>query len=300
MERYDMHMHLDFPLPSAPEGAAAAQLLAAMRGAGVAGGCLFSPSPKDRAMRFIPYEERMAALEAYTRGQEGCLFPVFWVHPDEQNAQEHVLDAAARGVLAFKFICDTYYVYEEKCLRLLRLIAGLGKPAIFHSGILWYGGETSKYNRPLNWEALIDIKGLRFSMGHCAWPWHDECIAMYGKFLHHLLETEAGAASEMFFDLTPGTPPIYRRDLLHKLFKVGYDVIDNLMFGTDSVAMAYNAEWVAGWIARDDALYRELDVPERALRKVYRDNLLRFLGLGGAPVAHVSPTQNAEGSIRLP
>lgn len=29
----------------------------------------------------------------------------------------------------------------------------------------------------------------------------------------------------MFLDLTPGTPEIYRRDLLTKLFTIGYDVI---------------------------------------------------------------------------
>ncbi len=62
-------------------------------------------------------------------------------------------------------------------------------------------------------------------MGHCSWPWYDECIALYGKFLNAL---EKDGAPEMFFDLTPGTPVIYRRDLLTKLFTVGYDVPDNI------------------------------------------------------------------------
>ena len=56
-------------------------------------------------------------------------------------------------------------------------------------------------------------------MGHCSWPWYDECIAVYGKFLNGVANDQD--APEMFFDLTPGTPRIYREDLLTKLFTVG-------------------------------------------------------------------------------
>ena len=293
-ERFDLHVHLEPPFPQPIPGDAPRRLLEQMAAAGLSGGCLFSPSPKDKDGHFVPYEERMAALEAYTHDQPGRLFPVFWVHPDEPEAEARILDANSRGVAAFKFICDSYYVYEEKCLRLLRLIASLGKPALFHSGILWYGGDTSKYNRPLNWEALIDIPGLRFSMGHCSWPWHDECIAMYGKFLNHLNVYQGDHPCEMFFDLTPGTPPIYRRDLMFKLFNVGYDVENNLMFGTDSIVPAYSPKWVAGWMERDGAIYRELGVPEAVVRKIYRDNLMRFLGAEGSEVVHRLPQQTEE------
>ena len=294
MERYDLHMHLEGPFPQPIPEDAPERVLAGLASAGLAGGCLFSPSPRDKAGRFVPYEERMQALEAYTRGQTDRLFPVFWIHPDEPDAEARVMDAHRRGVAAFKFICDSYYVGEEKCLRLMRLIASLNKPVIFHSGILWYGGDTSKYNRPLNWEALIDVPGLRFSMGHCSWPWHDECIAMYGKFLNHLNVYGGADPCEMFFDITPGTPPIYRRDLLFKLFNVGYDVENNIMYGTDSIVPAYSAKWVMGWMRRDDDLYRELGVPEETVRKIYRDNLLRFLGRDGGKVPHRLPQQTEE------
>ena len=62
-------------------------------------------------------------------------------------------------------------------------IAKLNVPVIFHTGILWDGRVSSNYNRPLHWESLLPITNLRFSMGHCSWPWVDECIALYGKFL---------------------------------------------------------------------------------------------------------------------
>ena len=38
-----------------------------------------------------------------------------------------------------------------------------------------------------------------------------------------------------------------RRDALAKLFTVGYDVADNVMFGSDSSANGYNAKWVKTW-----------------------------------------------------
>ncbi len=292
-----MHIHVEHPLYQPVPEDAPQRVLDSFREVGLTGGCLFSPSPKDKYGKFIPYEERMRILEAYTHGQAGRLFPVFWVHPDEPDAEERILDAHRRGVTAYKFLCDTYYVYEEKSMRLLRRIAEMGKPVIFHSGILWYGGETSKYNRPLNWEALIDLPKLRFSMGHCSWPWHDECIAMYGKFLNHLLSTDVKEPCEMFFDLTPGTPPIYRRDLLFKLFRIGYDVENNILFGTDSILPDYNPKWVAGWMERDAALYSELGVSDAIVRKIYRDNIRRFLGIDVCKVTHRSPEQTAEAEL---
>ena len=299
MKRFDMHIHLEPPYRSAQDDSLAQEALKNLAESDLDGGCIFSPNPKDRDQRFIPYQQRMDALLAYTRGHEDRLFPVFWVHPDEPDAQEHILDAAKKGVVAYKMICDSYYVYEEKCMKLLRLIASLHKPVIFHSGILWTGSENGKYNRPLHWEALIDIPGLRFSMGHCSWPWHDECIAMYGKFLNHLITYQSEEPCEMFFDITPGTPPIYRRDLLYKLFHIGYDVANNVIFGSDSIISAYQPAWVQGWMKRDDALYAEFGLPDKILQKIYHDNLMRFLGMSDEKVTHILPSQTEESSVRL-
>lgn len=40
--------------------------------------------------------------------------------------------------------------------------------------------------------------------------------------------------------ITLGTHKIYREELLTKLFSVGYDVENNIMFGTDSLLTEYN------------------------------------------------------------
>ena len=135
----------------------------------------------------------------------------------------------------------------------------------------------------------MDIKGLRFSLGHCSWPWIDECIALYGKFLNAYAN---GMGAEMFFDTTPGTPAIYRRELLTKLYTVGYDVEDNVMFGTDCTAGVYSDTWTDKWLKTDGAILRELGADETLFQKLYHDNLLRFLGLKQRDFVHTSPASD--------
>lgn len=161
-------------------------------------------------------------------------------------------------------------------MKVIREIASLGKPIFFHSGILWDGNVSSRYNRPLNWEDLLLVPDLKFSMGHCSWPWHDECIALYGKFLNS--RKRGLSTAEMFFDITPGTPAIYREDLLYKLFKIGYDVENNVMFGSDGRAHHY-PESIKRYLEKDQEILSKLGVGEDVWQKIYCDNLMRFLGI---------------------
>lgn len=270
MRIYDMHVH-SFRGKVNPE-----QLIRAMEKANVYGVCVFSNWPKEaNASKGTSFEERLDEVLSIAKGYEDRIFPVLWIHPFEENILEKVHIAVAAGIVAFKIICTDFYVNDEKCLAVLREIASLGKPVIFHSGILWDGEPSSKYNRPLNWEALLNVEGLRFSMGHCAWPWVDECIALYGKFLNAL---NNGKSVEMFFDITPGTPKIYRKELLTKLYTVGYNVGDNVLFGTDGIADAYRVEWTKQWLDLDQELMDELGISLENRQKLYCDNLMRFLG----------------------
>ena len=283
MKIFDMHVHAWGKAPS-PEA-----IIQEMEKAGIFGGCVFSAQPKEQKMEGgRSFEERLEELLGWTRGYEDRLFPILWIHPDEENIIEKIGLAAESGVLGFKMICTDYYVYEEKCLELLREIARLGKPVIFHTGILWDGRVSSSYNRPLNWEALLSIKGLKFSLGHCSWPWIDECIALYGKFLNSL--TYSSESAEMFFDITPGTPEIYRKELLTKLYNIGYDVGDNVMFGTDCNASDYSAQWAKKWLKTDGEILEELGVSKANLEKLYCKNLLRFLGKSDACAEKAVPT----------
>lgn len=292
MKIFDMHIHANNTKPD-PEA-----LLNNMQKAGVWGGCIFSNKPKLSGHRDgtnyangTSFDERLKEVLEWTKGYEDRLFPVLWIHPDEENIIENIHKAVGMGIDGFKFICNEYYVYEDKCMELLREIAKLGKPVFFHSGILW-GGEvdSSKYNRPLNWEAVMEIEGLRFSMGHCSWPWIDECIAMYGKFLNSLIYRNT---AEMFFDLTPGTPKIYREELLTKLYTIGYDVGNNVLYGTDAVAENYNFEWASMWIKKDGDIMNKLGVSKDNLELLYHKNLMRFLGKTNEKTEHMSPISDA-------
>ncbi|MBR3415989.1 MAG: amidohydrolase family protein [Clostridia bacterium] len=284
MKRIDMHIHINGGKPEP------ARLISKMEESGVWGGALFSASPEIglAPLAKLPYRERIANLFDWCRPYEGRLFPVLWIHPFEKGVEDQIKDAAESGVRAFKIICDSFYVGCPESMKTLEAIEKTGLPVIYHSGILWGGTNTSDFNRPANWESLLNLAGgVKFSMGHCSWPWHDECIAVYGKFLNSYLQRRS---SEMFFDLTPGTPEIYRRDLLTKLFTVGYDVENNIVFGTDSMANDYDVDWVSGWIARDNAIMDDLGVTDEVREKIYHGNFLRFLS--GEDIDHKLPEVN--------
>ncbi|MCL2461042.1 MAG: amidohydrolase [Defluviitaleaceae bacterium] len=267
MQIYDLHVHTNGGAPDA--------FVEQLAAAGVYGAAVFSSEP---VYGGLSYERRVEAVLNFCADYPNRLFPVYWIHPFENRAAENAIDAAARGIAGFKIICNNFFVSDPASMELLRVIAELGKPVCFHSGILWDGEVSGQYNRPLNWECLLTIPKLKFSMGHCSWPWYDECIALYGKFQNAF--AKRNNACEMFFDLTPGTPVPYRRDLLAKLFTVGYDVKRNIMFGTDCET-DYNSEWSKKWQGIDNGIYADLGLDEETRKCVYHDNFLRFFGVSG-------------------
>jgi len=204
---------------------------------------------------------------------EPLLFPFFFINPVGENALEQIDRAVKDGIAGFKIICNRFYPGDPRCVEVYQHIAGYGKPILLHSGILWDGVNPSGgYNRPVAFEALLPVRGLRFSLAHISWPWCDECIAVYGKFRH-----AADRGGEMFIDNTPGTPEIYRREALAKLFGTGYPITGNLIFGTDNCAENYDWEWARGWIERDREIYEELGISQEEMEMIFSQNLLRFL-----------------------
>ncbi len=229
---------------------------------------------------------RLDDLMSFTERHDK-LYPLFWIDPMENDAVEQVAESAAQGVAGFKVICNSYDVADPRAMKVFRAIAKLGKPILFHSGILWDGMASSRFNRPIQFEALLEIDGLRFTLAHISWPWCDELIAVYGKFLN-AYDRRPDLGVEMFVDLTPGTPAIYRRDALTKLFTVGYDVENNVIFGSDCEVNDYNVGWSREWITRDGEIYEQIGVGKEIRKKIYRDNLLRFLGVSKNSVTHKS------------
>jgi predicted TIM-barrel fold metal-dependent hydrolase len=237
--------------------------------------------------RKYSFEERLDNVLKW-RNDEMWLYPFFWLDPLAEDAPEQIDFCCKKGVAGFKIICDRFYPSNEKAMKIFRLIARKEKPVLFHSGILWDGKVSSKYNRPLEFECLLEIPGLKFALAHVSWPWCDELVALYGKFLNALALNQENSA-EMFVDTTPGTPVIYREDVLKKLYMVGYDIENNILFGLDSYADEYNSTWAVEWLERDRKILSSLGVGDKQIDKYFSGNARRFLGLDNSSIDRKLP-----------
>jgi predicted TIM-barrel fold metal-dependent hydrolase len=260
-------------------------LLAVMNQAGMEGGLIISLPPWSS----MPAPARLDNLMRWTAGS-ATLFPFFWIDPLEPDAGEQVEAAVERQAAGFKVICDHFPPGDPAALEVYRRISAHGRPILFHSGILWDGKASAPYNHPEQFEPLLEVANLRFSLAHISWPWCDELIAVYGKFLN-ARTSRPELSAEMYVDLTPGTPPIYRREALTKLFTVGYDVGQNAIFGSDCYTVGYNGPWTREWVQRDNGIYDELGLEPAVRQAVFGENLKRFLGLIPRTRERVLPRQ---------
>lgn len=254
-------------------------LVRRMRQAGMDGGILLSQPPSsavsDGTRR--TWQERLENVREWCRLSKQ-LYPFFWIDPLEKSALRQVQAVVEQGIRGFKVICDYFEPGDRRALKIFQAIAESRRPILFHSGILWDGKPSSMYNRPALFEALLCVRGLRFAMAHISWPWCDEMLAVYGKFLE-AQTSNPGLNIELFIDVAPGTPEIYRREALTKLFKIGYDVENNVIFGSDCSTNQYNFLWVRKWVQYDRRIMRSLGLAPRVIENVFGGNLRRFLGL---------------------
>ena len=296
MKIYDGHMHIGGSAAPNP-----AQLMEKLEACGISGGCVISIDPDDPGFTF---EQRMENLFAWVKGWEDRLFPVAWLHPYEPDIFWKLENCAARGVAAFKFIPSNYSVGEELPRQVFRRIEELGFPIIFHSGILYDFQVSSKNNMPANWENFIDFQSLRFSMAHCAHPWSDECVMVYGKFrwvYEHLraavegkptiykeypwirehIHTAEGtvnfSAPELYLDTTPGAHGAFRRDMLRKICSC-YPDGQRMMFGTDGYVENYPADKVRKLLAEEKKILDAAGASKQFRENMYCRGLFRFLG----------------------
>lgn len=264
-------------------------LLERLRRSNVKGCALLSLPPKafpSLSKRMTTPADRLENIMSWSSADQAVkpnveIFPFFWCDPLEDDAAEQVEKADKAGVAGFKIIMNRDYPSHPQAMEIFDRIAKTGKPVIIHTGILWDGCPSSRYNRPAEYECLLDIPRLKFSLCHMSWPWIDECLAVYGKFLH-ATKVNPKISSEMFIDLTPGTPKIYRKEALTKLFTIGYDVEDNILFGTDCLASDYDIKWLKDWNATDSQIMSDLGIRQETMEKYYSGNFLRFIDRSGA------------------
>lgn len=273
--RYDAHIHI-YPGRPDPTGFAAKLAEAGLRGAVILSE---NPDPLDGSAPPDPAAAMDRAVEWASASE--TVYPFYWINPVAPGAADLVDLAVEKGMFGFKVLPSRFFPGDERAMPVYERIARSGRPLLFHSGILWDGRPSSKFTRPGNFEELLDVEGLRFCIAHISWPWCDECIAVYGKFLNALTRS-AKPRAEMHIDITPGTPKIYRREALTKLFTVGYDVSDRVQFGSDCRANDYTVPWTRDWMETDDAIYAGLGGEAVDPDSVYRRALSTFLFGGGS------------------
>lgn len=287
--RLDSHVHtgLDLSEYSGNKENDQVILLGRMKEAGIDGGVVLSVDP----LRYAQWstEQKLQDVLALCQGAD-TLFPFYWINPLEADAVAQVDRAVDAGIMGFKMICSEYMPGDQRVMDVLERIARKDKPVLFHSGILWDGMPSANNNRPGNFEALLEIPRLRFCLAHMSWPWYDECFAVYGKF-NNAYYRNPGMSCEMFVDVTPGTPRLWREEVFRHLFYSEYEFRYNLMFGTDCYSNKYSVSWAKEWQERDDALWKkfvETDV-EDWKEHIYHKNLMRFLGLSDEKPAKKIP-----------
>lgn len=272
----DGHIHMHYsPTMSIKENQT--KLINSMNTVGIDGGLVISLDPKGEGSSFTS-KDRIDQIIKFTQIKDN-LYPFYWINPIDENAIQQVEMAIKSNICGFKVICGDFYPSDKRAMTVYKHIAMANKPILFHSGILWDGRASSKYNRPGEFECLLDIQNLRFTLAHISWPWCDECIAVYGKF-NNAYASRPDILCEMFIDLTPGTPMLWREEVFKKLFMGDYDVNHNVIFGSDCNTIEYNTSWVNKWLEYDNSIYEKLGLnkTEGFLEHVYKENLLRFLG----------------------
>ena len=249
----DSHIHIMNMNPPQPD-----RLEHVFSQLGLTGGVLISAPPacftREKAGP-SDVQDRLDLVLAWCNGRPDW-FPFFWIDPLDASAADQVAVAVAAGIAGFKIICNQAEPDHPAVLDTARRIAAAGRPLLFHSGILWDGQDSSRFNRPAGFEALLHIPKLRFALAHASWPWIDECLAVFGKFQQARRQAPQ-ACAEMFIDLTPGTPRLYRDELYRKLLGIGYPLLDHILFGTDGLADTYEPQWAADWLALDQKLLEQ-------------------------------------------
>ena len=266
----DTHLHLgkltsDLDNPQ--------QSLEKMKKAGIDGCAAFSTRPSEE----INNTDRIKEVISFCKDIE-TFYPIYWIDPTADDAIAQVDYAVEAGIVGFKVICSDHYPGDPRAMKTYKKMAEVRKSLLFHTGILWDGKNSSKYNRPAEYEDLLDVSGLKFAMAHISWPWTDECIAVYGKF-QNAYRIRGDETSELYIDTTPGTPGIYREDALKKLYTVGYDIKDNILFGTDRMANNFDTEDAKWMLEYDRGVHAQLLTPAEDQDKFFYKNFYKFWGI---------------------
>ncbi len=246
-----------------------------LRAAGLEGALLLSlpPGAVDGAGRKLPWKERLESVLEFQRAH-GEIVPFFHIDPTEDDVSSQIDAAAAAGIAGFKAICIGYDPADSAVLKTWEQISETGRPVTFHCGIL-IGPAVSEYCRPIRYEKLLQVPGLRFCLAHVGWPWCDEAIGLLAKWNN--CRNQGRTTAELYFDATPGAKGYSRTEMFRKLFSCEIDVANRIMYGTD-MRTGYDVRTAQSFLGKDHAIFDELEIPEDARERYFSRNMLEYIG----------------------
>ena len=163
------------------------------------------------------------------------IYAMLWAEPRAPGIVEEIEYAIVdKGLRGLKMIPDHWSAGDEMMYPIYEKMQELNKPIMFHSGILYGFGDSSRFCRPVLFEPLMHFPKLRFSLAHISWPWVDECIAVFGRF--RAAKGHSGQPPQMWIDTCRGTPDNYREEALGKA--IPFCGMERLMFGVDTAPEA--------------------------------------------------------------
>jgi len=262
---HDCHMHTwGNGKPLSP-----AEFLDRTSSCGVVGGNIFSVHPATRSsQRTIVVDQRngarMDAVLGFTSQTPGFL-PFYYLNPTEKDAVRQVEEAGKCGIRGFKIIVGMYHIGDY--LDPLCAAAEANLPVMFHCGMCSDPDPASQYSRPIEFESLLAVPGLKFSLAHLGWPWYDEFMGTVAKYhFNQKIRDDGKPMAKMYIDLTPGTPGIYRRESLRHLYLTGYPVTEITMWGNDLGIENYETQYARWHLERDGGILSEIEDDYRSGR----------------------------------
>ncbi len=240
----------------------------------------------DRAVILAPYRgdsirrqrESTDEVLRFAAADRRRIRPFAFIEPRLKKAPDEVKRAKDRGAAGIKMMPNHWYPCDEKIFPVYAAIEETGLPVLFHSGILWAFMDSSRFCRPVYYEALLNFPRLRFALAHISWPWTDECLAVAGRFRAAAKRGEVAGWNDgeyqMWVDITPGAHRPWREDALRKA--LSYIGDGRLIFGSDCTVSSL--AWLKDVRAEDEAIFRELKVPKASQRRIFAANLDAFLG----------------------
>lgn len=272
MRIFDAHVHSTWADAGMADG-----FLETLDRAELEGAIVFSPICEWHEEGATPASQRASIdfIAKFASTAPDRIIPFAHIAPQVKGAPDAVRYAKDMGCRGLKMLPNHWYPYDEEvAFPVYEAAEEAGLPILFHSGILWAFGDSSRFCRPVYFEALMHFPGVRFALAHISWPWTDECIATWGR-MNARCKRE-NAPHQMYIDCTPGTPRIYRSEAMDRAVQLCS--CDWLLFGTDCRVSSGPGSF-SGQVLRDrEILGGELGVPEPEREKFFGLNLLSFVG----------------------